>query len=181
MTMTKPALAVALVMLATPDVGAQAPDPKAAAAREQAIARLACFEGRWSGEGSIRMGPGEPMRFRQAEDVRRSLAGQALLVEGFATAPGSPQPVHAALGVMTFDDQAQVYRFRAWTYRGQVADADVELVDNGFRWSLATPMGRTRYTASCIGDRWTETGEIQPPTQGAAPISFFEMSLTRGK
>jgi hypothetical protein len=146
-----------------------------------AMARLDFMVGEWEGSSATRMGPGPAAQAVGREVVRWRLGGLALLVEGefhASDAPSGAEPVHQALGVITYDLGVGRYRFEAHTAAGQSTASEATLVEGVFEWRLRTPRGWIRYRLSLDEQgRWRETGEAS--SDGERWLPFFEMTLTR--
>lgn len=78
-----------------------------------AMKALPRLEGRW-GEGWMRMGPGEPVRFVGEETVEVRLDGRLLVVEGLHRTPDRSKIVHHAFGVFSWDESRKAYRFTTY-------------------------------------------------------------------
>ncbi len=159
--------------LATAAHAAEAPSSDAGRA---AIARLPQLLGDWEGEGWMRTGPGEPQRFIGREHVETRLDGQVLLIEGKHYSLDRNRVVHDALAVLSYDESAGDYDFRAQVagrppghFRGHV-DGDA------FVWEMPTPRGKMRYTIRVVDDQWIEKGEMESANGWQ---QFFEMKLKR--
>src|ERR1035441_7276030 len=75
----------------------------AVTAQRDAMKKLEFLVGRWSGEGIVVRGPGDPMRLRQTEDVQWKLDGLVMVVEGTGrNAEG--QVVFRAFATIAYDD-----------------------------------------------------------------------------
>jgi hypothetical protein len=156
--------------------------PATAAGTAEAMAKVHFLLGRWEGEGTMRMGPGEPQTSQVTERVAAKLDGRVVLIEGLGTVPdaagGAPRVVHQAFGMLSYDAGAGRYLLRAVRGDGQTVDADVEVGDHRIVWSFATPMGQVRYTITLDEEsRWRELGEHS--RDGASWAQFFEMTLRR--
>jgi hypothetical protein len=133
--------------------------------------------GEWQGEGWIRMGPGEPVRFDSYERVESRLGGEALVIEGTHRAKGTDRLVHNAVALLSHDAPAGLYRFRTHVHGRGPGDFEGRVEDGAFVWGGAMGPGQMRYTIRIDGDRWHEVGEFSPDGEAWRP--FFEMNLER--
>jgi hypothetical protein len=158
---------------------AEGPDPRVA----EALGKLDFLLGRWEGEGSFSMGPGEPKTVHITEHVNPNLDGMALLMEGHGVAPdpetGGQVTVHNALGLVSYDPGAERYLLRAINRQGLTIDVAPEVDEGRLVWGFEAPRaGRFRYTVTLDKEgRWHEIGEIN--REGDTWTQFFEMTLTR--
>lgn len=157
---------------------AQAPAP---VAREK-LKRLAVMLGQWEGDGWIVMGPQGRKTFTVKESIQPRLDGTVLLVEGLGKGriqPGGPEvPVHQALGVLSYDAQADRYGFVAYRLGGEKVDTEMKtLPDGSFEWGFAAPHGQVRFTIQIADGQWVERGEHSRDGKTFQP--FFEMKLRR--
>lgn len=146
-------LAVALAVSA---FGQARPDK---AAQIEAMKKLSFLAGKWEGEATVRMGPGEPVKVKQTEDVQYRLGGTILLVEGTGHSAATGAQVFNALGVISYDEVAKAYKIRAYT-EGRIADSPLEVTDKGFKWHIVSGPYRINYVMT-LNDKgeWTETGD----------------------
>jgi hypothetical protein len=144
---------------------------------------FASWVGHWQGEGSMRMGPGEPKKTTVDEQIELKLDGAVLLVEGVGKnfEPGGKETVvHHALAVLSYDQAADKYTFKSWLKDGRSTDAWFQiLAENKYQWGFDTPRGKTRYniTIDPISNTWNETGEFS--NDGTKWMPFFEMNLKK--
>jgi hypothetical protein len=143
------------------------------------------WAGRWKGEGSMQMGPGEPKKSSVDEKIEAKFDGGIYLIEGVGkvTNPETKQEtvVHHAFAVLSFDQITNQYKFRTYLKDGRSTDAWFNPVDeNKFQWGFDIPnRGKTRYTITIDGVKktWNEIGEFS--ADGNAWNKFFEMNLTK--
>lgn len=174
--MTFAAFATTLILFA--QVQPPAPSPEAA----EKMKALSFLVGEWEGEGSMRMGPGEPEKASVKESIKLKLSGLAILLEGRGTrkdAAGKEDVVHESLGIISWDGQAKKYVMHAVTARAGSIMPDVQISDKKLVWSFKTPQGaHIRYTITIGPDgKWNEIGEFSP--DGNSWNKFFEMLLTK--
>jgi hypothetical protein len=175
--MRRALLAIALPLVAA---GAVSPSP----AQEPAEAGLAAMQaisflvGRWEGEGWMRRGAEDPVRFSSSEHVESRLDGRVLIVEGLHHDATTKQIAHHALAVISFDPATGGYRFRSHLVDREGGDYAAELADGAFVWGFETGNGgRVRYVIRVADERWQEIGEYS--ADGATWSQFFEMNLRR--
>ncbi len=143
------------------------------------------WAGRWEGEGWMQMGPGEPKKSNVIEIITPKLDGLVYLVEGRGTLPegepGAGKVVHDALGILSYDQSTDQYKFRSYVQSGHTTDAWFNLVDtNKFQWGFDIPnYGKMRYTITLdpAASTWNEIGEFS--SDGATWVKNFEMNLKK--
>ncbi len=102
-------LGCAVALAAPAATETRVPDAGLAAMRS-----IAFLEGRWEGEGTLRRGPGEPMRFTSAETVAARLDGRILTVEGSHRDATNPERVvRNAFAVISYDEAAGRFAFHS--------------------------------------------------------------------
>jgi len=158
----------------------QAPTPDAQIA---AIRHLDYLIGDWQGEGWIEFN-GIRRSFRGGELVQRKLDGVALLVEGnfLARMPdaASEVPVHTTLGIVSYDSDAQQYRFDTWLANGSSGERELVLYPDGWQWEIQGPQGVIRYRMWLTPQgEWLEVGERS--SDGQIWSKFFEMRLHKAR
>ncbi|HEX2254970.1 MAG TPA: hypothetical protein VHQ65_17020 [Thermoanaerobaculia bacterium] len=176
-----------LIVLAAPAFAAQQPRPAAPAPApapapaEPPAVRLAMDEvgqlaGTWEGEGWIRMGAGEPVRFRGKETVEPRLGGRVLVIEGVHHGAESGELAHHALAVLAPAEEGDGYRFHTWLANGRGGEYPAYRDGDDLVWEMESPRGPIRYTIAIDDFRWHEVGEIQIDGTWQR---FFEMTLKR--
>jgi hypothetical protein len=177
--MTRQALlsGLAAILLASQSVNAQAPD---GSANRAAIDRLSFMVGRWRGDAWMQRGQ-ERVQTTMTETIEPKLGGTVLQVEGqgLAVRPGdaTPQVVHHALAVISFDPQTGNYGLRSYIATGQFGDFALTLQPGGVVWTREVPGGRIRYTVQIANGQWREVGEFS--RDGTAWMQIMEMNLRR--
>lgn len=113
-------------------------EPKPASPQLEAMKKLHFLVGEWKGEGWTEFSPGQRRTSPINESVQPKLGGMVLLVEGLGKnkAPGKLEEVvtHHALGILSYDDKAKVYRLRSHLFTGQSTEAEATFTDEGFQW-----------------------------------------------
>ena len=156
------------------------PPPSKPDAQIAAMTKLDYMIGQWHGDGWMDMGRGRET-FRGSENIQRKLGGVALLVEGnFVGRPeGSDHdvPVHTTLAVISYDPQAQKYRFQSWLASGMAGERELVLIADGWQWEIRHPRGVIRYTMTLRSGEWFEIGERSSDEKTWQ--KFFEMTLRK--
>jgi len=159
---------------------AQTPRPPNIEAQRAAMKKLEFLIGNWSGEARVLRGFGEPWELMiQTEEAHYKLDGLVLLIEGVGRAKSAGKPALQALGMVTYDDQTETYRMRAFN-DGRFLETEVKLLDTGkgIAWGFA--LGEIK-TSSVLRinekGEWTELGEITIGSQ--APRKFMELTVRR--
>ncbi len=152
-------------------------------AHREAMKKLHFLAGEWRGEGSMRMGPGEPSKSTVVEKVELRQDGLTLVLEGIGKekTPEGEKIVHHAVGLLCWDAQKSVYAMRAVRHDGNFVDAEGRFEGDTFVWGFEAPgMGRVRYKIRLDAEgRWHETGDFS--RDGTTWTPFFEMTLTKDK
>jgi hypothetical protein len=146
---------------------------------------FSAWVGRWQGEGSMQMGPGEPKKSTVDERIELKLNGTVLLVEGVGKAidPATKEEnvVHHALAVLSYDQMSKQYKFRTYLKDGRSTDAWFAVTgENKFQWGFDIPNGgKTKYsiTLDSTTKTWNEIGEFS--RDGNTWSKFFEMNLKK--
>ncbi len=170
------AAAAAFVAATTPlTASAQEQQPAGSEEQRNAMAALSFLDGEWRGEAAA-YGPGGRMTFTQTERVGPLLGGSVRVVEGRGY-DAAGETAFNALGVISWDDAQDRYRFSAWA-NGRSGDYLFELTEDGFIWEVpAGPGAVVRYTATVRDGVWHEAGVYI--REGGQPMPFMEMTLHR--
>ncbi len=155
-----------------------APAPPDVRAQREAMQKLAFLAGKWSGEASVRRGPGDPVRLIQTEEAQYKLDGLILMIEGVGRTPDG-KPVLQALGLVSYDDAAATYRMRAFN-DGRWLESEVKLLEGaqGITWGFSLGEFKTSSVLR-INEKgeWTELAEL---TIGAQPPrKLIELAVRR--
>ncbi len=173
-------LVLIILITGVGQVFAQAPT---AAPIKEEMKKLAHWAGRWKGEGSTRMGPGEPKKSAVEETIQFKLDDTVILIEGVGKArdsDGKETVVHNAMGILSYDITSREYKFKSYLANGRSTDAWFTITgDNQYQWGFDTPQGKIKYSIAIdpVKKSWTEIGEFSG--DGSAWSKFFEMNLTR--
>lgn len=145
-------------MLSTPDLDAQ----------REAMRRLAFLVGTWSGEARAVRPGGAVSPLAWTEAVQFKLGGLLLEIEATGRAQPDGNPVAQALGIVSYDDAAGVYRLRAFN-DGRYMESDMTLdeASRELRWGfvVGAVSARSVLRIDRRGD-WIEHHEI---TIGSRP------------
>jgi hypothetical protein len=87
-----------------PDLGAQ----------REAMKKLGFLVGKWAGEARVLRGPTESVEMFQTEEAQYRLDGLILVIEGVGRTKSSGQPLLQAFGIVSYDDESETYRLRAF-------------------------------------------------------------------
>jgi hypothetical protein len=141
--------------------------------------------GRWQGEGSMQMGPGQPKKSTVDEHIVFKLDGAVLLVEGIGKSieaqPNDGKVVHHALAVLSFDQTTSQYKFNSYLKDGRSTQAWFNIIgENNYEWGFDAPTGKIKYriTIDPATKTWNEIGQFSND-QGSTWMKFFEMNLKR--
>lgn len=169
-----------LLLLALPaSVFTQAGPP----AQNQEMKKLDFLIGEWQGEGWTEFVQGQRRTAPITEKVQSKLGGTILLVEGMGKkkAEGGREEVvvHNALGVISYDAGAKLYRVRSYLADGRATDSEASFVEDGFQWRFKTPQGLSiKYTVKLTEKgEWFERGEMSQ--DGKTWRQFHEMTLRK--
>jgi hypothetical protein len=149
---------------------AQLPRVPDLAAQREAMRKLDFLIGKWAGDARLLRGPSELVELHQTEEAQYKLNGLIVVIEGVGRAKSSGhQPVLEAFGIVSYDDESETYRLRAFN-DGRFLETQVRLLEEskGMTWGFALGEIRTSSVLR-INERgeWTELAEIsigpQPP------------------
>jgi hypothetical protein len=145
----------------------------------QEMKKLDFLIGEWQGEGWTEFVPGQRRTSPIAEKIQPKLGGMILLVEGLGKK--EEVVVHNALGIISYDARAKLYRLKTYLADGRSTDAEAKFVDGGFQWAFKAPQGMSiRYTVKLTEKgEWFERGEMSQ--DGTSWRQFHEMTLQRVK
>ena len=148
-----------------------------AASQRAAMKKLAFLAGKWSGQVRIFRPTGE-IELIQTEDASYKLDGLLLTIEGISRSASDGQPGLQALGIISYDDEAGVYRMRAFN-DGRWLETEVALASDAreLRWGFSVENIQTSSVLRVDekGD-WTELHEIRIGSQ--APKKFMELKVS---
>jgi hypothetical protein len=158
---------------------AQPPRKPNVQAERTAMSKLEFLTGTWSGSARVWQDPGASVELIQTEQVTYKLDGLLLTVEGVGKNKSDGKVILQAFGVISFDDEAGVYRMRAFN-DGRWLESDVQLDESGkaLHWGFTLGQVKTKSTLRINenGD-WTELHEA---TVGSEPSrKFMEVTVKR--
>lgn len=145
------------------------------------MGKLSFLAGKWAGEARILRGPNEFVELSQTEEATYKLDGLLLMIEGVGRSKADRRIVLQALGIVSYDDEARVYRMRAFN-DGRWLETEMQLTDGAKEISWGFALGEIK-TSSVLrinerGD-WTELAEI---SIGSAPArKFLELRVSPQK
>lgn len=158
-----------------------AQQPPSAAVAKEAMAKLSKMVGKWEGEATVQLGPGQTHKVKQTENVQWKLDGTVLLVEGLGkekAADGEEKVVFQAMAICAFEAKSKSYKFHTFRDNGMGAIANAEVTDTGMIWGFEDGRGgKIRYTITIKDDIWTEIGEYL--VEGQPARQFFDMTVKR--
>ena len=152
-------------------------------AQREAMKKLRWWVGEWRGEAWTSTGPGRRDTTTMVETIRMELDGTIIIVEGLGQKKMQQmqhgETAHHAFAVISYDDKKASYRWHSWRVPGGLYNETEPIVsDQSFRWSMETPRGKIRYTATLNAKgQWEEKGEFSVDGQTWRP--FFGMLLNR--
>lgn len=137
---------------------------------------LSFMFGEWVGEASGIAPDRTPYTVTQTERVGPMLDGEVVVIEGKGYGDDGAAAFNAfAIVSPTGADGA--WEMRSYT-SGRAGTFPFEPTETGFVWSTpAGPNARMQYTATIVGDNWSQIGEYVPANGQARQM--FEMNLTR--
>ncbi|PYT81234.1 MAG: hypothetical protein DMG40_10275 [Acidobacteria bacterium] len=141
--------------------------------------KLALFVGKWEGEARLLREPGEPLVLMQTEEAQFKLDGLILEIEGIGRSKTDNKPVLQALGIISFDDEADTYHMRAFN-DGRFLETNVKLSEDGRSLTWGFALGTIRTTSVLrINEKgeWTELAEITIDSQPAKKL--LELTVRR--
>jgi hypothetical protein len=150
-------------------------------AQRAAMKKLDFLIGKWAGEAWVLRGRGEAADMIQTEEAQYKLDGLVLLIEGVGRNKSDGKPALQALGMISYDDESETYRMRAFN-DGRFLETEVKLLDSGkgITWGFALGEIKTRSVLR-INEKgeWTELGEMTICSQD--PMKFIELTVSRQK
>jgi hypothetical protein len=170
-----------LVMTMLGSAMAQSPQSPDVNAQRAAMKKLGFLVGRWSGEARILHGQGPAAELIQTEEAQYKLDGAILTIEGAGRSKADGKLALQALGIISYDDQASVYRMRAYN-DGRWLETEIQLTEDGsgLTWGFAFGEIRTNSILRINSKgEWTESTELTIGSQ--PPRKFMELTVRRQK
>ncbi len=143
--------------------------------------KLRFLVGAWSGRARIWRTADNSVELSQTENVTYKLDGLILMIEGVGVDNIDHKTNLQALGLISFDDAAGVYRMRAFN-DGRWLESTVELNESGkqLHWGFTLARIKTSSTLQVDGKgKWTETHEVSVNSQPFR--KFMEVSVVSSK
>ena len=144
-----------------------------------AMKKLSFLVGQWSGQARMQRGQGEGMELAQTENAQYKLDGLVLLIEGTGRTVSDDKAVLQALATISYDDEAKVYRMRAYN-NGRYMETEVKAAASGKGLTWGFTLGQIK-TSSVLNinekGEWTEVSEIVIGAQ--PPRKFLELTVRR--
>ena len=132
------------------------------AAQRAAMKKLGFLVGEWSGKASVIVGPGQYVELEQTESAQFKVDGLVLVIEGVGRAESDGKVALEALGLISFDDEAESYRMQAFNY-GRWLETEVRLDAgvNSISWGFTLGNFKTTtFLRINENGEWTERGEL---------------------
>jgi hypothetical protein len=160
---------------------AQLPRVPDLAAQREAMKKLDFLIGKWTGEARLLRAPAASVELLQTEEAQYKLDGLIVVIEGVGRTKFGVRPVLQALGIVSYDDETQTYRLRAFN-DGRFLESQVKLLaeGQGMTWGFALGEIRTNSVLR-INERgeWTELAEI---SIGSQPLKkLLELTVRKQK
>jgi hypothetical protein len=160
---------------------AQLPRVPDLAAQREAMKKLDFLIGKWTGEARLLRAPAASVELLQTEEAQYKLDGLIVVIEGVGRTKFGVRPVLQALGIVSYDDESQTYRLRAFN-DGRFLESQVKLLaeGQGMTWGFALGEIRTNSVLR-INERgeWTELAEI---SIGSQPLKkLLELTVRKQK
>jgi hypothetical protein len=148
-------------------------------AQRLAMKKLDFLVGSWLGEARVAHAAGENTELMQTEEAKYKLDGLILVIEGVGRAQSSGAPMLQAFGIISYDDETQTYRMRAFN-DGRFLETKIRLLKEGKGMTWGFVLGEIK-TKSVMrinenGD-WTELHEITIGSQ--PPRKLMEVAVRR--
>jgi hypothetical protein len=137
--------------------------------------------GKWTGEARLLRAPAASVELLQTEEAQYKLDGLIVVIEGVGRTKFGVRPVLQALGIVSYDNESQTYRLRAF-HDGRFLESQVKLLaeGQGMTWGFALGEIRTNSVLR-INERgeWTELAEI---SIGSQPLKkLLELTVRKQK
>ncbi len=171
-------IAVILLLLTAAQLSAQH-----TGAHKEKMKPFKMWAGKWQGESQSQNAQGQTFKAKVDESIQWKLDDTILLIEGIgkvSKGPGEEMVVHHAMGVLSYDQRSDAYRFNTYLSDGRSTDAWFRIVsENSFQWGFETPHAKMKYniTLDNAAGTWHETGEYS--ADGAIWKKVIEMTLRK--
>ena len=144
-----------------------------------AMKQLEFLVGTWAGSARVLRGPGTFVDMDQTERPEYRLDGLVLLIEGIGRDRKSGAPILQALGIVSYDDEHETYRMRAFN-DGRFLESQVRLLetDRQLTWGFTVGEFRTTSVLRITEDgEWAEHAELTVGAQ--TPKLLMELAVRR--
>ncbi len=143
----------------------------------KAMSHLNAYEGNWSGDGWVQMGPQRSL-FTVNEFAHSKVGGGVFVFEGLGKDKETEKVIHQAYGIVTYDDETDSYSMRAFRADAKSMDAPFKVDENGvIEWGLEVPQGKISYHIEIVDGQWIEKGNID--MGNGRLFQFLEMTLVK--
>jgi len=92
--------------------------------------KLDFLVGKWAEEAQLLRGPSEMVELQQTEEAQYKLDGLIVVIEGVGRARSGGQPVLQTFGIVSYDDESETYRLRAFN-DGRFLETQLKLLEKG--------------------------------------------------
>ena len=150
-------------------------------AQREAMKKLGFLVGKWAGEARLLRGPAESVELLQTEEAKYKLDGLILVIEGIGRTKSGGQPLLQAFGIISYDDESETYRLRAFN-DGRFLETQTKLLEEGKGMTWGFAMGEIRTNSVLrINERgeWTELAEISIGSQPSKKL--LELTVRQQK
>jgi hypothetical protein len=134
---------------------------------------------KWSGEARVFRFPSQPVDLVQTEDAYYKLDGLLLIIEGTGRNRSDGKTALQALGVVSFDAEAGIYRMHAYN-DGRYLETELRLIESGQGISWGFTLGEVK-TSSVLRinekGQWTELTDITVGSQASRKL--MELTVDR--
>jgi len=148
-------------------------------AQRIAMRKLGFLVGKWAGEARLLRGSAESVELLQIEEAQYKLDGLILMIEGVGRTKSGGKPVLQALGIISYDEESETFRLRAFN-DGRFLETQVKLLEDGKGMTWGFVLGEIRTSSVMrINEKgeWTERAEI---TIGSEPSKkLLELTVHR--
>lgn len=145
---------------------------------QQKMSIFESWTGQWEGSGKMEM-QGTSEKFFQSEDIRLTMDGMLLTIEGIGYSESDPDlKIHHAFATISYHPNKEAYVMKSYTFEGQYTDAVFEhLGENSFKWYFDVPGGTIIFYIDKSEEKWEEKGFYKDPKGNEYP--FFKMNLVK--
>jgi len=136
------------------------------------------WTGQWEGSGHMDM-EGTREKFTQSEDIRLTMDGMLLTIEGIGYSEREPDlKIHHAFATISYHPDKEAYVMKSYTFEGQYTDAVFEhLEGDSYKWYFDVPGGSILFYIDMSDNQWEEKGYFRDPRGNEYP--FLQMNLVK--